>query len=170
MRLRSQERLLQQQMKGRDIMVQARKISALGLIALTPIFSLVLAAQAGDPLMAIQQKLKTQIKLTRTLADRSDIVTPGSVVELHVDGLMMYGVESPLAPSNTYKNGKIGRLVLEKIWRSGCREMAPTPAITRTANSLKGKNVGLQQSPPKKMEFRSSCSAILTTMSAFTQI
>jgi hypothetical protein len=96
-------------MKGRDIMVQARKISALGLIALTPIFSLVLAAQAGDPLMAIQQKLKTQIKLTRTLADRSDIVTPGSVVELHVDGLMMYGVESPLAPSNTYKNGKIGQ-------------------------------------------------------------
>jgi hypothetical protein len=66
-------------------------------------------AQTGDPLVAIQQKLRSQIKLTRTLADRTDIVTAGSVVELRVDGLMMYGVESPLPPSNTYKNGRISQ-------------------------------------------------------------
>jgi hypothetical protein len=57
----------------------------------------------------IQQKLISQVKLTRTTADRSEIVTSGSVVELQMDGLVMYGVESPLPPSNTYKNRKISQ-------------------------------------------------------------
>jgi hypothetical protein len=90
-------------------MVHVRRISAFGLAAITAAFSMTLAAQANDPLMAIQQKLKSEIKLTRTLGDRSDILTAGTIVELRADGLMMYGVESPLAPSNTYKNGKIGQ-------------------------------------------------------------
>jgi hypothetical protein len=70
--------------------------------------SLVLAAQAGDP-AAIQQKLNAQFKLTRITADRSDIVTAGDVVAIHKAGLMMYAVASPLPPSNSYKNGKIGQ-------------------------------------------------------------
>jgi len=96
-------------LKGERQMNQIRKTSAFGLALIAPVFSLVLTAQTGDPLMAIEQKLRSQIKLTRTLADHSDIITPGSVVELRVDGLMMYGVASPLPPSNTYKNGKIGQ-------------------------------------------------------------
>jgi hypothetical protein len=47
--------------------------------------------------------------LTTTTADRSDIVTAGDIVALHKPGLMMYAVASPLPPSNTYKNGKIGQ-------------------------------------------------------------
>jgi hypothetical protein len=71
-------------------------------------FSLALAAQTGD-IGAIQQRLNSQIQVTRITADRSDIVAPGSVVDLHKNGLMMYAVASPLAPSNSYKNGKIGQ-------------------------------------------------------------
>lgn len=77
------------------------------LIILIPVCCLTLAAQ-GDP-AAIQQKLSAQFKLTTTTADRSDIVTAGDVVVLHKPGLVMYAVTSPLPPSNTYKNGKIGQ-------------------------------------------------------------
>ncbi|MGB0063732.1 MAG: hypothetical protein WBP85_04735 [Terracidiphilus sp.] len=67
-----------------------------------------MSAQSGD-LAAIQQKLNTQFKLTTTMADRSDIVTAGDVVAIHKSGLIMYAVASPMPPSNTYKNGKIGQ-------------------------------------------------------------
>ncbi len=92
-------------------MAQIRIFSTfpLTLTAITALFSVALMAQSGDPLAAIQQKLRSQVKLTRTTADRSDIVTAGSVVELQTDGLVMYGVSSPLPPSNTYKNGKISQ-------------------------------------------------------------
>jgi hypothetical protein len=89
-------------------MAQVR-LSVLSLAAITAMFSVQLTAQSGDPLFAIQQKLRSQVQLTRTTADRSDIVRAGSVVELQTDGLMMYGVSSPLPPSNTYKNGKISQ-------------------------------------------------------------
>jgi hypothetical protein len=65
-------------------------------------------ARAGDP-AAIQQALNSQFKLTTVTADRSDIVTPGDVVVIHKPGLLMYAVASPMPPSNTYKNGKIGQ-------------------------------------------------------------
>ena len=77
------------------------------LISITSMLSLPLMAQ-GDP-AAIQQKLSRQFKLTTTTADRSDIVTAGDVVVLHKPGLVMYAVASPMPPSNTYKNGKIGQ-------------------------------------------------------------
>lgn len=65
-------------------------------------------SQAGDP-AALQQKLNAQFKLTTIAADRSDIVTAGYVVAIHKPGMVMYAVASPLPPSNTYKNGKIGQ-------------------------------------------------------------
>jgi hypothetical protein len=65
-----------------------------------------LPAQTMD---AIQTKLNSQFKLTRTTADRTDIVTAGDVVQLHKQGLVMYAVASPMAPANSYKNGKIGQ-------------------------------------------------------------
>jgi hypothetical protein len=77
------------------------------LISITSMLSLPLMAQ-GDP-AAIQQKLSGQFKLTKTTADRSDIVTAGDVVVIHKPGLVMYAVASPMPPSNTYKNGKIGQ-------------------------------------------------------------
>ena len=88
-------------------MNQVRLFRVLGLAAITSMFSLMLAAQAGDRLAAIQQSLNSQFQLTSVTANRSDIVTPGSEVTLHREGLIMYEVASPLPPSNTYKNGKI---------------------------------------------------------------
>jgi hypothetical protein len=69
----------------------------------------VAAAQAGDPLAAIQQQLSSQAQVTTTTTDRSDIVNAGSVFELHKDGVMMYTVAAPMPQSNTYKNGKISQ-------------------------------------------------------------
>ena len=89
-------------------MFYIRRFAGLGLGAIFIVFSLVSTAQSGDP-GAIQQKLDAQFKLTRIAADRSDIVTAGSVVQLHKPGLVMYAVASPMPPSNTYKGGKIGQ-------------------------------------------------------------
>jgi hypothetical protein len=83
-------------------------LSVFGLAALASIASLSSAAQTGDT-TSIQNRLNSRFKLTRTTADRSDIVTAGDVVQLHKTGLVMYAVTSPLPPSNTYKNGKIGQ-------------------------------------------------------------
>lgn len=66
-----------------------------------------MAAQAGDPGI-VQQRLSAQMKLTRTTADRTDIVTAGDVVVIHKPGLVMFDVSSPLPPTNVYKDGKIG--------------------------------------------------------------
>ncbi len=86
-------------------MVQVKRLGAVGLIVLSAAFSRGMAAQAGDPATLIQQKLVTQIKITKSTADRSDIVTEGDVVLLHKDGLMMCSSDSSYAFSNTYSNG-----------------------------------------------------------------
>jgi hypothetical protein len=64
-----------------------------------------LAAQVGDPGTLIQEKLASQIKLTKATADRTDIVTAGDVVVLQKDGLMMCSSDSSYAFGNTYSNG-----------------------------------------------------------------
>ncbi|MGA2349476.1 MAG: hypothetical protein ABSF70_03505 [Terracidiphilus sp.] len=79
-----------------------------GLCAIALMAGLSAAAQGGDP-AAIQQKLNAEFRLTRTTADRSDIVTAGDVVVIHKPGLLMYAVDSPMPPSNTYKSGRIGQ-------------------------------------------------------------
>ena len=88
-------------------MKQARWFRVFGLAAIALVVSVTLTAQ-GDT-AAIQQKLNEQFKLTTTTADRTDIVTAGDVVVIHKPGLLMYAVASPLPPSNSYKNGKIGQ-------------------------------------------------------------
>ena len=89
-------------------MPPARLLGVLAISSIPLWFSALSPAQAGDP-AAIQQKLNAQFKLTRTTVDRSDIVTPGDVVVIHKPGLVMYDVASPLPPSNSYKNGRIGQ-------------------------------------------------------------
>jgi hypothetical protein len=61
--------------------------------------------QVGDPATLDQEKLVAQIKLTKAAADHSDVVTPGDIVMLHKDGLMMCSSASSYAFSNTYSNG-----------------------------------------------------------------
>ena len=75
------------------------------LVSAALVFSVEAAAQVGDPATLIQEKLASQIKLTKAAADHSDIVTAGDVVVLHKDGLMMCSSASSYAFSNTYANG-----------------------------------------------------------------
>ena len=87
-------------------MAAVRRVSACGVaLLLMATFSIGMKAQVGDPATLIQEKLVSQIKLTKTAADRSDIVTSGDVVLLHKDGLMMCSTASDYAFSNTYANG-----------------------------------------------------------------
>jgi hypothetical protein len=86
-------------------MTQVQRLCAFGVAAMAALFTLGMEAQAGDPVALIQQKLLSQIKLTKTTADRSDIVTAGDVVVLQKDGLMMCSTASSYAFSNTYNNG-----------------------------------------------------------------
>jgi hypothetical protein len=92
-------------MKWKWHMTQVQRLGVVGLAALAAIFSVGMEAQAGDPGTLIQEKLVSQIKLTKTAADHSDIVTAGDVVVLHKDGLMMCSSDSPYAFSNSYSNG-----------------------------------------------------------------
>lgn len=86
-------------------MTQVRRLGAFGLAAALAMFNLALPAQVGDPATLIQEKLVSQIKLTKATADHSDIVTAGDVVVLNKDGLMMCSSASSYAFSNTYANG-----------------------------------------------------------------
>ena len=90
-------------------MTYARLFRVLEVATIGLALSVILNAQTGEPLVAIQAKLSSQFKVTTTTADRSDIVVAGDVVQLHKPGLVMYAVASPMPPANSYKNGKIGQ-------------------------------------------------------------
>jgi hypothetical protein len=92
-------------MKWKWYMAQMRIFFALGVAALVAITGVGLAVQAGDPATLIQEKLVSQIKLTKAAADHSDVVTAGDIVLLHKDGLMMCSSASSYAFSNTYSGG-----------------------------------------------------------------
>jgi hypothetical protein len=92
-------------MKGKKHMTQVQRLGALGFAVVAAFMCTGLAAQSGDSATLIQQKLVSQINLTKATADRSDIVTAGDVVVLQKDGLMMCSSDSSYAFSNTYSNG-----------------------------------------------------------------
>jgi len=91
-------------MKWKRYMAQMRSYGAF-VFAVAAFFSGAVRAQVGDPATLIQEKLVSQIKLTKAAADHSDIVTAGDVVLLKKDGLMMCSSASTYAFSNTYSNG-----------------------------------------------------------------
>ncbi len=80
------------------------------------LLALPFAAKAQDK-AAIEQKLTSQYALTKTTADRTDIVTAGAVLVLKKDNLMMVDVSSSNLFQNTYKDGKITQNALGKISR-----------------------------------------------------
>jgi hypothetical protein len=86
-------------------MKQARLFRVVAFAAMTTALGHNSAAQTGDPGTLAQEKLVSQVKLTKAAADHSDIVTSGDVVLLHKDGLMMCSSASSYAFSNTYNNG-----------------------------------------------------------------
>jgi len=89
-------------------MAQMRRFSACALTAILTLPGTWVLAQSGDPAV-LQQKLNSQFKLTTTTADRTDIVTAGDIVQIHKPGVIMFGVDDPLPPTNVYKAGKIGQ-------------------------------------------------------------
>ncbi len=60
-----------------------------------------------DPRSEILKRLNAEFTRTKVTTDRTDIVTAGSVLVLHKDGLVMAAVEAIAPPPNTYKNGTI---------------------------------------------------------------
>lgn len=82
-----------------------RRMAFLALAAIFPLVSL--PALGQDAKAEIQKKLNATFVLTKTTADSTDIVTPGSVLDLHKDGLIMYSIDDKVAPTFTYKDGKL---------------------------------------------------------------
>jgi hypothetical protein len=83
-------------------------------IYLAPVLALGLALACVAPTLhgqdsraEIQKRLNAEFKRTKMTADRSDIATAGSVLDLHKDGLVMASTEAVAPPTNTYKNGAI---------------------------------------------------------------
>jgi hypothetical protein len=72
------------------------------LAVLTP------CAHAQDPRSDLQKKLNSAFVLTRPTADNTDIVKAGSILELHQEGLIMYSVANKVAPTWTFKDGRLG--------------------------------------------------------------
>ena len=64
-------------------------------------------AQNEDLKDALLKKLNDQFVLTKMTADGMDVVTAGSTVTLHRDGLQMCSVQAKLPMPNVYRDGKI---------------------------------------------------------------
>lgn len=94
-----------------------------------------LLAQIPGNSADIQKKLTTQYTLTKITADRSDIVTAGSILVLQKDGLVMYGSTTSMPSMNVYRDGKIqasGSNILRKHLNFSLSAPAETsPAVER---------------------------------------
>jgi len=77
------------------------------LILTLALAGVVPALHAQDQRAEIQMRIAAEFKRTKMTADRSDIATAGSVLDLHKDGLVMCSTEAIASPTNTYKNGTI---------------------------------------------------------------
>src|SRR5271163_1453661 len=91
-----------------------RRQSMRRILPLAPVLALTLALAAAAPALRaqdsraeIQKRLAAEFKRTKMTADRSDIATAGSVLDLHKDNLLMATTEAVAPPTNTYKNGAI---------------------------------------------------------------
>lgn len=90
----------------------AKILISLGLLLL----AIGSSAKAQDR-AAVEQKLTSQYALTKTTADKSDIVTAGAILVLKKDNLLMVDVTSTNVFQNTYKDGRIQQNALGKISR-----------------------------------------------------
>src|ERR1700722_3333581 len=63
--------------------------------------------QGQDQKAEIQQRLASQFALTKTTADKTDVVTPGSILVLKKDGLIMFSLDAKVPATTTYKDGKL---------------------------------------------------------------
>jgi hypothetical protein len=63
--------------------------------------------QKASQIQALSAALSSQFQLTKLTADGKDIVTGGSVLVLHKDGLLMFSTDTRVSPTSTYKDGKL---------------------------------------------------------------
>jgi hypothetical protein len=59
-------------------------------------------------LPALTAELNARFKPTKLTADSTDIVTPGTILVLQKDGLLMFSTDTRVPPTSTYKDGKLG--------------------------------------------------------------
>jgi hypothetical protein len=90
-------------------MLSLRAIATPSFAAALLFSGLALNAQTASTPTSIDQKLESDYALTKITADRSDIVTAGSVLVLKKDGLIMIASTSTRPTENTYKDGKISQ-------------------------------------------------------------
>jgi hypothetical protein len=82
-------------------MIYLASVLAMALVGMAP------ALHGQDQRAEIQKRITAEFKRTKMTADRSDIATAGSVLDLHKDGLVMASTQAVAPPTNTYKNGTI---------------------------------------------------------------
>ena len=68
---------------------------------------LCLAAAPRSGAQGLEKTLESKYVITKTTADKTDIVTAGSVLILEKDKLLMYATTTGAPPQNTYKDGKL---------------------------------------------------------------
>jgi hypothetical protein len=97
----------------KDAMIALRLITprSVAVALLIPCMSLI--AQTAVTPASIEQKLESDYTVSKAAADKSDIVTAGSVLVLEKDGLLMSATTSGSPASNTYKDGKIS----QGVWK-----------------------------------------------------
>jgi hypothetical protein len=71
------------------------------------ILSLVPTLRAQDQRTEVQNRLDSLFTITKITADHTDIVTPGSILTLKKDGLIMFTLEARVPATTTYKDGKL---------------------------------------------------------------
>jgi len=70
---------------------------------------------------AVEQKLTSEYALTKSTADRTDIVTAGAIIVLKKDNLLMVDATQSNPYQNSYKEGKITQNALGKLAGFGSR-------------------------------------------------
>src|SRR5450631_91411 len=81
-----------------DVMRRAGYLIVAGLLASLGPW---VYGQSGDSQQELQQKLASEFVLTKISADKNNIITAGSVLVLHKDGLLMYSITTPISPLNS---------------------------------------------------------------------
>ena len=110
--------------------------SAVYLTLVVALAAVAPSLHAQDQKSEILKRLNSEFTRTKMATDRSDIVTAGSVLVLHKDGLLMCGVQAIAPPTSTYKNGAISF----GAWRS--RLPINSRSIFRSASSSPVKSFG----------------------------
>ena len=115
-------------------MMSLRGIVTSSLVAVGLIFCMGAYAQEPNSPAILQEKLLKEYAITKPTADKTDIVTAGSVLVLEKDNLLMYTVTTTVPPQNTYKGGKISHGVFDAAKK--CKFCAYVPGVSSVAAAV----------------------------------